>query len=308
MDLRPTAARPEPSNKLSKEERQSIINVMNSPDFANMTAVQAVVTLADRGIYIASESTFYRVLKAEDQNAHRGKSKKATNITGPETFVATGPNQVWTWDITWIDTYVKGKYYKLYTIIDIFSRKIVGWEIWEEENGELASELMDRTVIKENMLNKNLVLHSDNGSPMKSFTFKAKLEDLGVKSSYSRPRVSNDNPYSEAHFKTMKYRYNYPIDGFNTIEDARIWVLEFVTWYNQVHYHSGINYLTPESLHTGTAHEIMKKRRAVYESNEKLNPHRFNTGTRKWEVPKVAFLNPSKETKEEKNTPIKQSM
>ena len=276
---------------------------MNLPDFSNMTAIQVVVTLADCGVYIASESTFYRVLKDAKQNSHRGKSKKPNKIALPETFAATGPNQVWTWDITWMETNVKGKYYKLYTIIDIFSRKIVGWEIWEEENGELAAELMERTVFKEKILNKPLVLHYDNGAPMKSFTFKAKLEKIGVKSSYSRPRVSNDNPYSEAHFKKMKYRYNYPVDGFNSLEDARVWVLEFVTWYNKKHYYSGINYLTPESLHNGTAHDIMEKRIETYECNQKLNPHRFNTGIRNWEVPTIVYLNPEKASK---NTIYKQ--
>lgn len=160
---------------------------MNTPEYSNMPPNQIVVSLADRGIYITSESSFYRILKEEKQNSHRGKSKKPSKSNKPTTFAATSPNQVWSWDITWKETHVKGKYFKLYTIIDIFSRKIVGWEVWDDENGVLASLLMERTILNENILNKPLVLHSDNGGPMKSFTFKAKLEELGVKTSYSRP-------------------------------------------------------------------------------------------------------------------------
>lgn len=275
---------------------------MNTAEYANMPPNQVVVSLADRGRYIASESSFYRVLKEEKQNTYRNKSKRSNKVNKPTTFAATGPNQVWSWDITWIDTHVKGKYFKLYTIIDIFSRKIVGWEIWNDENGVLAAELMERTVLLENILNKPLVLHSDNGAPMKSFTFKAKLEELGVQSSYSRPRVSNDNPYSESQFKTMKYRYNYPTNGFSTISDARIWVLEFVDWYNKKHYHSGINFLTPESLHNGSAHKIMERRRSLYLSNKTLNPHRFNAGIRNWEVPTIVYLNPETVPKQIKLT------
>lgn len=161
---------------------------------------------------------------------HRINTKPPERIKVPTTFISDKPNQVWTWDITWLNTYTRGAYYKLYTIIDIFSRKIVAWEVWNEENGELASELVERAMLSEKVKIKNkkpLVLHSDNGAPMKSYTLKAKLEVLGVISSYSRPRVSNDNPYSEAHFKTMKYRPGYPKDGFASIDVAREWVSKF---------------------------------------------------------------------------------
>lgn len=266
-------------------------------EFADLPPSQIVPTLADRGIYIASESTFYRILAKENMQHHRGNAKAPERTKIPTTHIATAPNQVWTWDITWLNTYTRGIYFKLYMIIDIFSRKIVGWEVWPEETGELASELVERAVIAENIKGKPLVLHSDNGAPMKSYTLKSKLEFLGVMTSYSRPRVSNDNPYSEAQFKTLKYRPGYPVDGFKTIEDAREWVLSFVDWFNNKHYHSGLNFLTPNSRHAGQSKEIMDKRKRVYESAKNLNPQRFNRGIRNWEEPKCVALNPTDEIK-----------
>ena len=250
-DKRKTALRPEPKNKLSKEEYQSVVNIVKRPEFVDLPPSQIVPALADRGIYIASESTFYRILRKENMQHHRGNTKSPERVKIPTTHIATAPNQVWTWDITWLNTYTRGIYFKLYMIIDIYSRKIVGWEVWPEETGELASELVERAVISEKIKGKPLVLHSDNGAPMKSHTLKLKLEFLGVMTSYSRPRVSNDNPYSEAQFKTLKYRPGYPQDGFKTIEAAREWVLNFVDWFNNKHYHSGLNFLTPNSRHTG---------------------------------------------------------
>lgn len=183
-------------------------------------------------------------------------------------------------------------------IIDIYSRKIVAWEVWHEETGELASKLVERAILSEKIKGKPLILHSDNGAPMKSHTLKSKLEFLGVLSSYSRPRVSNDTPFSRAQFKTLKYRPGYPQDGFKTIEDAREWVLNFVNWYINKHYHSGLKFLTPNSRHNGQDDKIMKKRKKVYESARKLNPQRFNKGIRKWESPKAVALNPTDKIKD----------
>lgn len=219
----------------------------------------------------------------------------------PTTHIATSPNQVWTWDITWLNTYTRGIYFKLYMILDIFSRKIVGWEVWNEENGQLASELVEKAIVSEKIRRKPLVLHSDNGAPMKSFTLKTKLEELGVTPSHSRPRVSNDNPYSEAQFRTLKYRPSYPCDGFESIKSAREWVFGFVDWYNNHHYHSGINFLTPSSRHDGKSKEILEKRKSVYETAKTLNPNRFNRGIRKWEEPETVALNPTDEMKEVSN-------
>lgn len=260
-----------------------------------MPPAQIVPALADKGVYVASESTLYRVLRQENLQHHRGRSKAPSKSKIPTTHIATAINQVWTWDITWLNTYTRGIYFKLYMIMDIFSRKIVGWEIWQEENGELAAELIEKSIIAEKIRYKPLVLHSDNGAPMKSFTLKSKLESLGVTPSYSRPRVSNDNPYSESQFKTLKYRPGYPKDGFESIETARTWVFNFVDWYNNTHYHSGINFLTPSSRHEGKSKEILEKRKKVYESAKALNPNRFNRGIRNWSEPSVVALNPTDE-------------
>jgi putative transposase len=301
-DKRKNAIRPTPKNKLTREEYQSIINIVNMPEYADLPPAQIVTSLADKGIYIASESTIHRILRKENQKCHRGRSKAPVKSKIPTTHLAVGPNQVWTWDITWLNTYTRGIYFKLYVIIDIYSRKIVGWEVWPEENGELASELVERTVFAENVRGKPLVLHSDNGAPMKSYTLKERLETLGVLSSFSRPRVSNDNPYSEAGFKTLKYRPGYPKEGFETIALAREWVSEFVHWYNNKHYHSGIGYLTPASRHEGNATEILNKRKMLYEAARELNPSRFNRGTRTWDSPEIVALNPTDEIKELLNT------
>lgn len=274
------------------------MNIVKRSEFVDLPPSQIVPALADRGIYIASESTFYRILREEGLQHHRGNSKAPERTKMPTTHISTAPNQVWTWDITWLNTHVRGMYFKLYMIIDIYSRKIVGWEVWPEETGELASDLVERAVISEKIKGKPLILHSDNGAPMKSHTLKSKLEFLGVLTSYSRPRVSNDNPYSEAQFRTLKYRPGYPQDGFKSIDDAREWVLHFVDWFNNKHYHSGINFLTPNSRHTGESAQIMVKRKSVYESARRLNPQRFNRGIRKWEEPKAVALNPINEKKD----------
>ena len=296
-DKRPYAERPAPMNKLSDEEYQSVVNIVTMHAFADLPPSQIVPALADKGIYIASESTMYKILKNESMLKHRGNGKPSVKSKRPTTYITDAPNQVWSWDMTYLDSYTKGMYYKLYVIIDIFSRKIVGWEVWKEELGELASELVERTVLAEKINGRPLVLHSDNGAPMKSYTLKAKLEMLGVMSSYSRPRVSNDNPYSEALFKTCKYTSNYPQDGFKNIEEARDWVYEFVNWYNNVHYHSGLNFVTPMSRHNGKAEEIMEHRKKVYKAAMALHPLRFNRGIRNWELPKVVALNPTSENK-----------
>jgi putative transposase len=297
-DKRKTAIRPEPKNKLSKEEYQCVLNIVNKPEYADLPPSQIVPALADRGSYIASESTFYRILRMENLQHHRGNSKPPEKSKFPTTHIATRPNQVWTWEITWLNTYTRCIYFKLYMIIDIYSRKIVGWEVWPEETGELASELVERAILAEKIKGKPLVIHSDNGAPMKSHTLKERLELLEVLSSYSRPRVSNDNPYSEAGFRTLKYRPGYPQDGFKTIDDAREWVCAFVNWYNNKHYHSGINFLTPNSRHNRQDEEIMRRRKELYESVRRLNPQRFNKGIRKWEVPKAVALNPTDEIKD----------
>jgi putative transposase len=297
IDQRPLAERPEPKNKLSHDEYKSVLRISNLPQYADLSPSQIVPSIADKGMYLASESTFYRILRNENMQNHRGSSKFPGKAKEPETHIAYEPNRVWTWDITFLNTSVRGQYYKLYMIIDIFSRKIVGWEVWEEETGEHASELIEQAVMAEGARKNLLVLHSDNGSPMKASTMKAKLEMLGVAASYSRPRVSNDNPYSESLFRTCKYRPNYPKGAFKSLKESRKWVMEFVEWYNNVHYHSGINFTTPNSRHTGEAVKIMENRKKVYLAAKDLHPERWSKEIRNMELPEFVALNPIDEEK-----------
>ncbi|MDN6294681.1 MAG: IS3 family transposase [Alkalibacterium sp.] len=293
-DKRPHAKRPTPKNKITKEERDEIINTVNSPRFADLSPTQIVPKLAEEGIYIASESTFYRVLREEKINKHRSRTRQPVKREVP-THVATARNQVWTWDITWLNAIIKGQYYKLYLIVDMFSRFIVSYEVWETEKAEYAETLIRKATLSQGVNGRPLVLHSDNGSPMKAATFLATLEKLGVQSSFSRPRVSNDNPYSESLFKTMKYRPEFPFSGFSSLEEARKWVQRFVSWYNNIHLHSGINYLTPYQRHYGLEQMIMEKRNKTYEEAKLKHPERWSKGTRDWSLPEYVSLNPIKE-------------
>lgn len=304
-DQRPLAKRPEPKNKLSNTEKENIIRTVNQPEFKSLPPSQIVPNLADQGIYLASESTMYRVLKEKAMQHHRGRSKKPCSKP-ISTHRATGPNQVWMWDITWIPGPAKGIYYYLYLILDLFSRKIIAWEIWAEESSENASILVKRGMLSEQRIKvqEPLVLHSDNGSPMKGASLLETLYQLGVTPSRSRPRVSNDNPYAESIFKTCKYRPGYPAKGFVNIEAARGWVLDFVRWYNQEHRHSGLNFLTPNQRHKGLAPQILEKRRQVYEAAKSKNPERWSRGIRNWTIEEEVWLNPEhigEQTKEKIN-------
>ena len=293
-DQRPIVKRPIPKNKLSKEERSEIITTVNSPKLADLPPSQIVPKLADKGKYLASESTIYRILKEEKMNTHRSRSKAPVKRVTP-THVATAPNQVWTWDITWLNAFIKGQYYKLYLIVDMFSRLIVAYEVWETEKAQYAQRLIKKATLSQGIAGRPLVLHSDNGSPMKAATFLATLEKLGVQSSYSRPRVSNDNPYSESLFKTMKYRPKYPTKGFPNLEEARIWVSKFVDWYNDTHLHSGINFITPYQRHYGLDVEIMNNRVKTYKEAQAKHPERWSKNIRDWSLPEYVSLNPMKE-------------
>lgn len=290
-DQRPLIQRPTPQNKLTPEEREEVIKTVNSPEYADLAPSQIVPKLADEGRYIASETTIYKILKEENLNTHRGRTSPPVKRE-PPTHIATAPNQVWTWDITWLNADIKDQYYKLYLIIDMFSRLIVGYEVWEDEKAEHAEYLIRKATLSQGIAGKPLVLHSDNGSPMKAATFQATLEKLGVQSSFSRPRVSNDNPYSEALFKTMKYRPKYPFKGFKSLEDARKWVEKFVKWYNKDHLHSGIKFLSPYQRHNGLDKEIMAKRKETYEKARAKHPERWSKNTRNWTLPEYVSLNP----------------
>ena len=256
-DRRAQARRPEPMNKLSRQERERIVEVANEPQFASLAPSQIVPKLADRGEYIVSESSFYRVLHEAGQLNHRGRAHAPRKTRAPTTHEADGPNQVWSWDISWMPSRVRGLYWYLYLIMDIYSRKIVGCE---RESGELGAALLQRSVLAEQCFRQPLVLHADNGSPMKAQTMRVKLEELGISPSYSRPRVSNDNAYSESLFRTLKYCPAWPSHGFATLEDARAWMLKFVDWYNNRHCHSALKFVTPSQRHRGQDKVLLKQR------------------------------------------------
>ena len=288
-DLR-AGPRREPRNKLSAAERREALSVMNAPEHRDLSPKQIVPKLADEGIYIASESTLYRLLRAESQLTHRGPARAPEKRYRPEERRATGPNQVWSWDITYLRSPVRGMFYYLYLVLDVWSRKIVGYAVHEAESMELAAELMARACLAEGT-RPGLVLHSDNGAPMKGATLLVRLRDLGVVPSFSRPRVSNDNAYSESLFRTFKYRPEFP-GGFASLEAAREWVAWFVRWYNGEHRHSAIKFVTPEERHDGRDVAILRHRESVYEMARARHPERWTRRTRDWSQVEEVLLNP----------------
>ncbi|MBD1577993.1 IS3 family transposase [Vibrio sp. S11_S32] len=275
-DQRPLVARPEPANKLTEKERSAILDVCNAPEYATLPPTQIVPTLLDKGVYLGSESTFYRTLRQAGQVEHRGRQRARKKVARPSSYTATAPKQVLTWDITYLPAVVRGQHYYLYLIEDIYSRKIVGYEVYAQESGEKAAQLLQRTLMREQCFNRALVLHSDNGSAMKSSTMKAKMEELGVTPSYGRPRVSDDNPYVKSLFRTLKYVPSWPPKGFASLEESRAWVDRFVEWYNNEHKHRGLNYVTPSERHAGKDSEILQKRAAVLEVRREQNPERWS--------------------------------
>ena len=285
-----------PTNKLSEEERKQILSVCNSQEFCNQTPKQIVPALADRNIYLASESSFYRILRNAGQLHHRGRAASPVTTKKPDTYIADGPNQVWSWDITYLAGTLKGVFFYLYLFMDIYSRKIVGWEVYENESSEQAADVLRKTRLTEALpVNHKVVLHSDNGSPMKGATMLATMQKLGIVPSFSRPSVSNDNPYSESLFKTMKYVAAYPSKPFESLDEARQWVLRFVNWYNNCHRHNGIKYVTPTQRHNGQDVTILKQRKHVYEEAKKKHPERWSGETRNWTHEPIVKLNPSNE-------------
>ncbi len=236
-------------HKLSTDERAELLAVANSVEFAHLPPSQIVPRLADQGRYIASESTFYRVLREEKQLAHRRSERPARARSKPRAVCADEPNQLFSWDITYLPTTVRGQYFYLYLFMDVFSRMVVGWQVYAEESSAQASELLKDLCAREAIKPGQVVLHSDNGGPMKGATMLATLQALGVMPSLSRPGVSNDNPFSESLFKTLKYRPAYPLQAFDTLFAARAWVTGLVRWYNHEHRHSAIRFVTPAQRH-----------------------------------------------------------
>lgn len=292
IDKRPSAIRPSPKNALSLEEKQHILSTCNQSEYANLPPSQIVPKLADRGIYLASEASFYRVLRAHQQVKHRGRATAPQASRQPIAHTATGINQIWTWDITYLPSTTRGRFYYLYCVQDLFSRKIVAWEIHEREAGEHAANLMAQAKLRERCP-PGLVLHSDNGAPMKSQTLRIKLNELGITHSHSRPSVSNDNAYIESLFRTLKYVPNWPKDGFESLNHAREWVLQFVQWYHHKHQHSGINFVTPQQKHDGLDIKILKQRALLYQAARNKHPERWTKNIRNWQPRNSVTLNPA---------------
>ena len=264
-----------PANKLSDDINKEIISIATSAEFKDDSPWVIVCKLADEGRYLASESSFYKVLKERNLMEHRGKSKERTS-NRPSPLVATGPNQIWSWDITYCMTNVRGIYFYLYLFMDIFSRKIVGFDILPEESMENSSRIIEKTCLCEGIEKSHLTLHSYNGGPMKGSTMLVTLQRLGVMPSFSRPSVSDDNPFSESLFKTVKYHHTYP-GQFKTLDEAKRWMIGFVNWYNDEHLHSGIKFVTPSQRHQGLDRGVLNKRMDVYLKAKEKYPERWGT-------------------------------
>ena len=283
------------SHRLSDEERQRILLTCSEPEFAALPPGQIVPVLADRGLYIGSERSFYRVLHAHGQAHRRGRARPPQDPRPVPRLRASGPNQVWSWDITYLPTSVRGVWFYLYLVIDVWSRKVVAWDVAERENPAIAADLVSRACLRERISKgrrQPLTLHADNGNAMRAATLERRLEELGVLRSFSRPRVSNDNPYSESLFRTAKYRPDYPRRPFASKDNACQWVSSFVDWYNHRHRHSGIKFVTPHQRHNGDAVEICRQRAVIYEQARQRNPRRWSRSTRCWHQPKVVWINP----------------
>lgn len=280
-----------PANALTPGEHRTILAVVTSVAYRDLSPHQIVPHLADAGRYLASESTMYRILRAEALLQYRGRAK-APERRPPRAHLATGPNQLWSWDITYLKTPVRGVFQYLYLMLDVWSRKIVGWAVHEEESAEQAAALFVATCRAQRCDPAGIVLHADNGGPMKGATMVATLERLGVLASFSRPSVSNDNAYSEALFRTMKYRPAFPSQPFVDLAAAHAWVAAFVRWYNTQHLHSAIRFVTPDDRHAGRDLAVLAARRAVYGRARRLTPARWSGATRNWEPIAAVRLNP----------------
>ena len=289
----------EPANKFSMKKRKKIIKVLTSSRYRGLPPCQIVADLADRDIYLASESTMSRILREVGMNKNRSRAKAPMNRYRPDAIETTGPNQCWTWDITYLKSDVSGLFFYAYVVIDVFSRKLVAAAVHEVESSDLAAKLIQETCQREDIKKDQLTIHSDNGAQMKGATLLATLKELGVSKSFSRPSVSNDNAISEAAFRTMKYRPNYPKGYFQSFEAAKAWVADFVEWYNNKHRHSAIKFVTPGQRHEGLDRLILQKRKELYERQKKKNPQHWGTRkTRDWSYIESVTLNKQLEDQE----------
>lgn len=274
---------------LADSERQNVLDVLHSERFVDMAPAEVYATLLDEGRYLCSVRTMYRILAEHQEVRERRNQLRHPNYTKPE-LLATAPNQVWSWDITKLKGPAKWTYYYLYVIIDIFSRHVVGWMVAHRESAALAERLIRETIEKQGIVPGQLTIHADRGSSMTSKPVACLLADLGVTKTHSRPYTSNDNPYSESNFKTLKYRPEFP-SRFSCIEDARFFCVSFFNWYNKEHHHSGIGFLTPEDLHYGRAEEVTATRQAALQAAYADHPERFNRPPQPPDIPKAAWIN-----------------
>jgi putative transposase len=287
---RPVPSRPEPANKLTETERQHILAVLRSAEYCDLAPAQVWARLLDDGVYLCSISTMYRLLAIAGENRERRRQRTHPARKRPE-LTARQPNQVWSWDITKLQGPERGVYHELFVIIDIFSRYVVGWMVSPAETGELAEAFIADTLAAQGIGRDQLTLHADRGTSMTSKPVAQLLVDLGVARSHSRPHVSNDNPYSEAQFKTLKYCPAFP-GRFGSIQDARAFCMLFFDHYNHVHRHVGIGLHTPASVHYGTAHEIRAQRAVTLDAAYAANPARFrHRPPSPPKLPTVAWIN-----------------
>lgn len=281
------------TNGLSTSEQTAVMSILNSDRFVDLTPYETYYTLLDEGEYHCSIRTMYRLLANSEQNQPRRAQRSHRNAVKPE-LVATAPNQVWSWDITKLRTFRPFVYLHLYVILDIFSRYVVGWLMAENESKELARKLIEETIAKQQVDEGQLTLHSDNGPSMTSLTVAQLLETLGVIKSHNRPYTSNDNPFSESQFKTLKYCPEFP-KQFEHLNHGVDFGRYFFNWYNTEHYHSGIAWLTPQSVHYNQAQNILAKRQVVLDAAYENKPERFNHRRPKVKpLPEAVYINPPK--------------
>jgi transposase InsO family protein len=290
----PSRPRPGPARALGAGERQVVLDLLRDPRFADLAPAEVYATLLDQGRYHCSIRTMYRILDAHNEVRERRHQMRHPVYTKPE-LLAEAPNTVWSWDITKLMGPAKWTYFYLYVIIDIFSRRVVGWCVADAESTTLFKELCQDTILKNEVSPGQLTLHADRGGPMKAKATAQLLADLGVTKSHSRPHTSNDNPFSESHFKTLKYQPRFP-KRFGCIEDAKQFCREFFSWYNQQHHHVGLGLMTPDQVHYGQVDEIHAARQQTLDRAFQTNPERFvNKPPTPPEKPTAVWINPPKQ-------------
>jgi putative transposase len=284
-----------PAHQLSQAEKDEVVRLVNQPAYRNLSPEQAVAKLAGEGIYVCSERSLRRVLAERQLDRYRQRSRPAKGQSKPRQYVAHEPLRVLSWDITYMrSSTVRGGFFYFYLFLDIWSRRILGAEVHETQQADLAAKLLDKLCIEHELETEKLVVHSDNGAPMKGATMLATMQSLGITASFSRPSVSDDNAFAESLFRHLKYAPSYPRQGFATLNDAQAWVARFVDWYNHQHLHSAIALVTPDDRHHGRDIAILEKRRDTYALAKERHPRRWTGNARAWRRPTIVTLNPDR--------------